>query len=273
MIVAASIVLAVCLLIAFMLLFFGNYRRDYCSGKCPEWMRDRSFAHRGIHSDPDTDENSGTAFQNAIDAGYAIELDLRYTKDMVPMVIHDNDLLRMTGVDRKLSSMTYAEAKDLVFLKSGERILSLEDALALVDGQVPLLIEIKAYHIPGVFEENIVDILRQYQGQYAIQSYNPFALKYVKKCNPEITIGLLLNDFPGLSGLKRPRILKDNLFCMVCHPSFLSYNHELLTEHELDSIRNEYHFVYGFVYDEEDLASDSYKNTVDGIIFERKVGS
>ena len=268
-IILIGVLVIICALILAALLLFGDYRRDYCSGECPEWMRDRCFAHRGIHAGPNTDENSATAFQNAIDLGYAIELDLRFTKDMVPMVIHDNDLSRMTGCDRKLSSMTYAEAKELVFSKSGEKILSLEEALALVDGRVPLLIEIKAYHIPGEFEKNIVEILRRYEGQFSIQSYNPFALRYVKKLNPDITIGLLLNDVPGLSGVKRVRILKDNIFGLICHPSFISYNHVLLEEHELDSIRSDKHFVYGFVYHETDLESDDYKATVDGIIFER----
>nr|MBQ4457556.1 hypothetical protein [Clostridia bacterium] len=267
--------LIICIFIFFLLpllialLLFGNYRRNFCSGTCPSWMKEYHFAHRGIISDANTDENSMGAFRNAVDAGYAIELDLRFTKDMIPMVIHDNNLSRMCGVDKKLSDLTYEEARQLTYLKSGEPIVALEDVLNYVAGRVPLLIEIKAYHIPGEFEENIVKILSGYDGLFAIQSYNPFALNFVKNIDPSITVGLLLDDVPGLPHYKRGRILKDNLFCFICRPAFITYNIELVEPHELDLFRTPDHIVIGFLFSEEDIEKDNYKDLVDGIVFER----
>ena len=255
-------------LIVLAVLIFGNYRRNYTRGKCPEWMCELSFAHRGIH-DESTDENSIGSFNKALELGYPIELDVRYTKDMIPMVIHDNNLLRTTGNNLMLSSLTYEQAKQLTFIKSNESIPSLEETLKLVNGRVPLLIEIKAYHFPGVFEERIMELLASYNGNYAIQSYNPLALNKVKKIDPSVTAGLLLDDIPVLHTSKRIRILKDNLFSYICRPAFITYNCALLEEHELDAFRTNDNFVYGFIFKEKDLELGNYKSTVDGIIFEQ----
>ncbi len=251
------------------LLLLGDYRRNYCSGECPDWMRDYPFAHRGLVCNDNMDDNSIGAFRAAVEAGYAIELDLRYTKDMVPMVSHDNDLSHSVGVKVNLSDITYEEAKTLTLLKSGEYIPSLEEVLAFVDDKVPLLIEIKAYHFPGEFESNIVEILKGYNGRFVIQSYNPFALNYVKGLAPEITIGLLLDDIPGIPIIKSARILKDNLFGMICHPAFITYNIDLIEEHELDIYRDENNLVLGFIYSEQDISKKNYYPFVDEIIFER----
>lgn len=267
--IIACIGLLLILIILGSLVFLGNYRRNYCSGNCPDWMWNQPFAHRGLHADDDIDENSMGAFKAAVEAGYAIELDLRYTKDMVPMVSHDNDLSRVVGKKVNLSDITYEEAKTLTLQKSGEKIPSLEEVLAFIDDQVPLLIEIKSYHLPGEFERNIVEILKGYTGRYAFQSYNPFALKMVKELNPNVAIGLLLDDVPGIPVIKSARILKDNLFGMVCHPEFITYNVKLLEEHELDIYRSDNNLVLGFLFTEQDINEKNYLPFVDGIVFER----
>ena len=268
---ARKIIIILAFLLIFILcplLFFGSSRKNYCRDKCPDWMWEWSYAHKGLHTDDHTDENSMGAFANAIESGYAIELDLRYTKDMIPMVCHDNDLFEEVGKRVKLSEITYDEAKALTYVKSGEQIASFEEVLAYVDGRVPLLVEIKAYHIPGKFEENIVELLSEYEGPFAVQSYNAFSLKYVKKLNPDITIGLLYDDIPGLHLTKTARILKDNLFGSICHPSFITYNADLVEAHELDIFRSKDHIVLGFLFTMDDIINKNYKDKVDGVIFE-----
>jgi len=266
------IVYTICLfslLLFLIILLFGNYRRKFTRGKCPEWMRGLSFVHRGIHNDSNVDENSLLSFKKAIEFGYAIELDVRYTKDMIPMVIHDNDLTRMTGTKARLSSLTYDQVKRLDFIKSNEPIPSLKEALELIDGKVPLLVEIKAYHFPGLFEKRVVELLASYKGKYAIQSYNPLALNVVRRINPSITLGLLLDDIPSVPMGRHIRILKDNLLGFICRPAFITYNSTLLKERELDIFRTEDNIVYGFNFKEKDLEPANYKTIVDGIIFER----
>ncbi len=262
--IVAAVLLAV---FAALLLFWGNYRRSCCEGACPAWLTEGPIAHRGLHGDADIDENSLSAFRLAAEAGYAIELDLRYTKDKVPMVLHDYKMGRLFGIDKQLLSLTYDEAKDLRYLNSGEPLPTLEEALALVDGQVPLMLELKEFRLPGEFEANVVELIRNYKGPFVVVSYSPFALNSIKQLAPEIPVGLLLDDIPGLPAWRPARILKDNLCCALCRPAFLVYNCAILEDGELDQLRADGIPVLGFLYSEADLASGAYLSKVDNILF------
>ena len=257
-------------LLLLLLLFWGNERRNYCEGSCPSWLTAGPIAHRGLCGDPGVDENSLSAFRKAVEAGYAIELDVRYTSDMVPMILHDYNMTRLFGADTQLSRLTYEEARTLTYLNSGEPLPTLEEVLALVDGQVPLLIELKAYHLPGEFEDRVVALLRAYDGPFVIQSNNPLALNYVKKLDPDIPVGLLIDDIPGLPHSRRGRILMDNLFGAICRPAFLVYNCALVEDGELDVYRTGGSVVLGYLFHEDDLTSDAWLSKVDGIIFTQK---
>ena len=68
------------------------------------------YAHRGLWNER-FPENSLGAFERAARAGHAIELDIRLTKDKRIVVFHDDDLMRMCGVGKKVSDMTLAELK------------------------------------------------------------------------------------------------------------------------------------------------------------------
>ncbi len=70
------------------------------------------ISHRGIHDNRSIAENTIPAFERAQKAGvWGIELDIRWTRDMEPVVFHDPDLLRMHGVDRTVSTFSFSELK------------------------------------------------------------------------------------------------------------------------------------------------------------------
>ncbi len=100
-------------------------------------------AHRGLHN-KDVAENSLKAFQLAISCGVAIELDVHLCKDNELIVIHDEDLKRLThkeGIVEHLTSLELSQYK----LFDGQKIPTLNEVLDLVNEQVPLLIELKVY--------------------------------------------------------------------------------------------------------------------------------
>ena len=104
----------------------------------------RLVAHRGLHdSAKGVPENSLAAFQLAIERGHAIELDLRITADRQVVVFHDSTLERMTGVPGQVDRWVLADLKKLRLLGTEQCIPTLDEMLELVNGQVPLLIEIK----------------------------------------------------------------------------------------------------------------------------------
>lgn len=248
------------------LALFSVIRFDYCTPREVPWLKDTPIAHRGLH-DADHDENSLGAFANAAASGYAIELDVRLTRDGVPVVIHDSSLRRMTGVDEVVSRATLADLKKMRLSESGEEIPTLSEALSQIRGQVPVLVEVKDFGIPGKLETAVLQILDGYTGQYAFQSFNPFVCRWLRERAGDVPVGLLLADIPSLHW-RWIRNLKDNLFSAICSPEFISYNlndmdSELAAKYRSDSVT-----VLGWGVSKDLLDDTSYLDYVDNVIFD-----
>ncbi len=93
---------------------------------CPEVV-----AHRGGEGDPtDANENSMGAFIRGANIGVDVmETDVWFTKDLVPVIMHDETLDRTTDATGKVSDYTWAYLKKNVRLNNGERIPSLRESL------------------------------------------------------------------------------------------------------------------------------------------------
>ncbi|MFQ7076789.1 MAG: glycerophosphodiester phosphodiesterase family protein [Christensenellaceae bacterium] len=96
------------------------------------------IAHRGLH-EKGVPENSRAAFTRAIEEGYAIETDVRRTKDGTLVVVHDDNLRRLTGEPGKVSQTSYHDLSAMRLAGTNERILTLEECLEHLDGRTPLL--------------------------------------------------------------------------------------------------------------------------------------
>jgi glycerophosphoryl diester phosphodiesterase len=109
----------------------------------PEFLS-APIAHRALHdAEQGVPENSRGAVQRAVRAGYGIEIDVHLSADGRAVVFHDDTLDRLTHTTGPVAKRTARELSDLVLKGSDERIPMLSDVLELVDGQVPILIEIK----------------------------------------------------------------------------------------------------------------------------------
>ena len=106
------------------------------------WLFTRPIAHRGLWGD-EIVENSLSAYQNAVDKGYPIEIDLYTSIDGVLFSFHDKSLTRMTGADGNIFEKDAQFIKSLSLLNTAEKIPTFDEVLSLVDGKVPLLIELK----------------------------------------------------------------------------------------------------------------------------------
>ena len=165
------------------------------------WLRKCYFAHRGLFNEI-APENSIGAFQKAIDSDFAIELDVQFTKDKKVVVFHDYTLERLTNVSKNLCDLSYEEIKKLNLLNTSEKIPLLEEVLTLVDGKVPLLIEIKNCSDVITLGESVANILQNYKGKYAIQSFDPCVLKWLKKNRNYILTGQLIGRYEGIEEFK-----------------------------------------------------------------------
>jgi glycerophosphoryl diester phosphodiesterase len=89
----------------------------------------RIFAHRGFALDSLATENTIQAFRAALELGVThLETDIQVTKDGVPVLFHDDDLLRVAGLPRKINELTHAELTELQLIGGG-KIPSLSEAL------------------------------------------------------------------------------------------------------------------------------------------------
>ena len=187
------------------------------------------IAHRGyFDNDSAAPENSLAAFQRAIDHGYAIELDTQLSADGTVVVLHDKSLLRSSGVDRNVQDMTDAELASCTLFNSSEKVPTFAEALKLINGQVPLLVEIKgeAGDDVAAISKATAEALDKYDGIYVVQSFNPFALQWFKENRPDVPRGLLSKDFiadgEGQSVVNRAA-LTSMLTNVAARPNFISY--------------------------------------------------
>lgn len=188
------------------------------------------FAHRGLHDNKtEAPENSMAAYKKAIDAGYGIELDVHISKDLIPVVFHDDTLKRVCGVEGKISDYTLEELQQFRLFDTDEKIPLFKDFLELVDGKVPLIVEIKANDNDLRVCEKADELLREYKGLYCMESFNPMAVRWFKKHHPEVVRGQLSDSFMHAEDKKYHSPLyfsmEHLLMNFLAKPDFIAYNH------------------------------------------------
>ena len=184
------------------------------------------YAHRGLHDDVRA-ENSLSAFAAAVERGYAIELDVRLSSDGELVVFHDDTLDRVTGERGRVDSRTAAELSKIRLNGTEDTIPTLSEVLSLVDGRVPLLVEIKEEVGKYGVSEKTVEVLSQYGGDFIIESFNPLALSLIRKRMPNVLRGVLSEAFMKNEKTRKPIyfISQCLLFNFLCRPDFIAFNH------------------------------------------------
>ncbi len=158
------------------------------------------IAHRG--SSGDYPENTMTAFLKAEKAlADGIEMDVRFTKDKVLVVIHDETVDRTTDGKGKVSEYNLVDLKKLNagahhpnYLKK-EEILTLKEYLDWFS-QTNLILNIELKYSEDTYSEyesDVLALLFSYDlgDRLIISSFNVEGLAKIAKLAPEIKLGLL----------------------------------------------------------------------------------
>jgi glycerophosphoryl diester phosphodiesterase len=152
------------------------------------------IAHRGLH-DKNLPENSLGAFLAAAKAGYGIELDVHLAADGRLVVSHDSNTKRVAGVYASLRDTSSSKLTKMHLGNSKYHIPLLQEVLAAVGGAVPIVVEVKT----GTSAKKIVPVLLQelknYEGEYALQSFDPRIVWWLKKHAPQVPRGQLAGSF------------------------------------------------------------------------------
>lgn len=177
----------------------------------------RPIAHRAYHNRAEgRPENSRAAVRAAVAAGYGIEIDLQPSADGVPMVFHDYDLRRLTGVAGRFRGMTAAALGATPLLGGTEGIPTLAEVLEIVAGKVPLLIELKDQDGAmgadvGPLEAATAQVLAGYAGPVAVMSFNPHAVAAFHAALPQVPVGLTTSAYLAADWPLLPAAVRDHL--------------------------------------------------------------
>lgn len=146
-------------------------------------------------------ENTIPAFEKAIESGADwIELDVKETRDNVPVVFHDSSLKRLMGQDGTIREMTLEEIKKLHPAASmgpgynNVKIPTLEETLDTCKGRIKLNIEIKEDGTESSdFTERVIQLIRDkgMTDQCMITSFCYTVLEKVKAVEPSLKTGYI----------------------------------------------------------------------------------
>ena len=190
-------------------------------------FKNKYIAHRGLHNGELIPENSLLSFRNAIQKNYAIEFDITITKDNQVVVFHDEDLIRLCNKKEKIEEVEYSFLKKLRLYNSDEYIPLFKEVLELVKGKITLIIEIKKHKNIGLLENIILELLKNYKGEYYICSFDKKILFWLKENNINIKRGLIIGSNP-----KKFKKYNNVLFLykyFKTQPDFISLDYRLIS--------------------------------------------
>jgi glycerophosphoryl diester phosphodiesterase len=113
------------------------------------------ISHRGEHDNKMVYENTIPAFDRVYEAGvWGIEFDIRWTRDLQPVVFHDRDLQRVYKSDTEISKVTLTELKTRCNL-----IPTLSEVIQKYSKKIHFMVEIKKEAYPDPEYQN--DVMRE----------------------------------------------------------------------------------------------------------------
>ncbi|MFN7728325.1 MAG: glycerophosphodiester phosphodiesterase [Bdellovibrio sp.] len=151
----------------------------------PNWQ-----AHRGLHAGTGLIENTLPALLEAARQGAKMaELDVRVTKDQIPVLFHDENFQRLTQRQGRLLETTLAELRQFFSVATLAEVLCHPQAPRLFN------VEIKSSEVfNDPLERRIVDVVKKCGAGERIlfSSFNPFSLWKMQSLLPEVPRGLLV---------------------------------------------------------------------------------
>ncbi len=190
-------------------------------------MISRLVAHRGdMKTYP---ENSLFALQKSAELGFLyIELDIQLSKDLVPMVIHDDSTKRTTGIGKNIKDLAAKELQTMVLSSSFEsnykgrllNIATLKDAIELLSSypHINLFVEIKKesteyFGVEVVVDQVLKDIERA-KINVIIISFVDKVIEYVRKVRSYST-GFVLKKYNKKYLQIAKDLQPDYIFCNI----------------------------------------------------------
>lgn len=230
-------------------------------------FKNKFIAHRGLHEGRVIPENSLLAFSKAFENNYAIEFDVTISKDNRAIIFHDDDLLRLCNTNEKIEEMQYEFLRKLKLYDTTEHIPLFSEMLELVDGKIPLVIEIKKHQNIGILENQLVEYLKNYKGEYYICSFDKDVLFWFKKNCENMKRGLIF-EFESKKFFKYSKTLFLYKYFKT-KPDYISLDYKLYDTTSIYEFckRKNLPIIFWTINSKELFSK--FEDKVDGLIFEK----
>lgn len=194
------------------------------------------IAHRGLSSK--APENTMPAFELAgkEQRFYGIECDIHETKDHRFVIMHDDDVKRMTGSEALISDLTLEEIQSYT-IQSGKNIKQYKNLkIPMFEEFIELCVfydKVAVIEIKGVQSmeslTQLMNIVEDHPGLKAIFiSFNLNYLKFLRALNGEVELQLLLG-----------KLTEDVIYDAKVNKIDLSLYHEELDNKKVSELKNE----------------------------------
>ena len=215
-------------------------------GKC-DFLKSSIIAHRGIYNNITIFENTMESIMYAVKNNLIVEIDVRLTSDNELIVFHDDDAGRLIKLKDDINTLTYEELEYL----SPYHIPTLKEVLVNINSKVPIIIEVKEDN--KIIRNKLIEVLKDYKGNFAIQSFIYDAVKFYKK--KKYIVGLLVGK------TKNRTLLKEEI-----NVDFLNIKYDTIDRVEANKLKEKY-FIIGYTINKrEDV--DTYIKVFNNLIID-----
>ena len=163
------------------------------------------ISHRGEHDNRTVMENTLLAFDIARAAGvWGVECDIRWTRDLVPVIFHDPSAERVFGKNLSIDSLDFAELRQQL-----PAIPTLQEVVARYSGNTHLMLELKGYRPAQLQEQRrkLDNILRHITPgeDYHVLALDPDFFTLVDFLAPEFLLPVAQTNTSELSKISLQR--------------------------------------------------------------------
>ena len=156
--------------------------------RMPSPIDNTFFAHRGL---PQLAENSQEGFLQSKSVGFtAVETDVNFTKDHKLVLLHDNNLKRLLGIDKDINDLNWLDIENLNIRHedkiSNNNVLTLEDLLQEDYGFQTVYLDFKT--TSKTIADSLLYLMEKYNAydRFLVADANILFLAYLKFKNPNV---------------------------------------------------------------------------------------
>ncbi len=188
------------------------------------WLVNNSITRFGLVTETEPEHTTG-AYDNAIKIKAPIMICVQSLDDENIICFSYKNIAKLTDGTGYVQTLNLSDVKDLKIKNTKYTISTLEETLNYINGQVPILVHILNDGNVGKTEANIYKALKNYKGEYAVSSTNPYVLVWFKDNAPDVWRGIKSCKFTDkyFGSIKAKKLTKLK-FNKICEPDFIIYN-------------------------------------------------